>query len=203
MPGSSKDALSRSAPDVGRENRRRAAILGTILFFTLLWTQDSAAENPLLRGPRKTVRSNAEAVDPADGKQGLLEEIAAAPVLFYQRFLSPHLGRRCAYHPSCSNYSLLAIRKHGALVGLVMTFDRLQHEANEAGYSPLILTGGQIKVYDPLENNDYWWSVTDKSAMVEIITRPLNFSRNPANRHSCESRNPVLSKSYGFPLSRE
>jgi len=37
----------------------------------------------------------------------------------------------------------------------------------------------------------------------DFILRPLNFSRNPANRHSCESRNPVLSKSYGFPLSRE
>jgi hypothetical protein len=169
-----KDALSRSAPDVGSENRRRAAILGTILFFTLFWTQTSYAENPLLRGPRKAVRSNAEAQEPADGKQGLLEEIAAAPVLFYQRFLSRHWGRRCAYHPSCSNYSLLAIRKHGALVGLVMTFDRLQHEADEARYAPLVLTGGQIKVYDPLENNDYWWHMTDKSAMEEIITHTRN-----------------------------
>ena len=159
-----KDALSPSAPDVGRENRRRAAILGAILFFTLLWTQTSSAENPLLRGPRKAVRSNVEAQKPADGKQGLLEKIASAPVLFYQRFVGPHLGQRCVYHPSCSNYSLLAIRKHGALVGSVMTFDRLQHEADEARYSPLILTGGQIKVYDPPENNDYWWHVTGKSA---------------------------------------
>jgi hypothetical protein len=168
------DALSRSAPDVGRENRRRTVILGTILFFTLLWTQTSSAENPLLRGPRKVVRSNAEAPKPVDGKQGLLEEIAAAPVLFYQRFLGPHWGWRCAYHPSCSNYSLLAIRKHGALVGSVMTFDRLQHEADEARYSPLILTGGQIKVYDPLGNNDFWWHRSDKSAKEEIITATRN-----------------------------
>ena len=60
-----KDALSRSTPNVGRENRRRAAILGMILFFTLLWTQTSSAENPLLRGPRKVVRSNADAPKPA------------------------------------------------------------------------------------------------------------------------------------------
>ena len=169
-----KDAMSRSAPEVGRENRRRAVIFGTILFFILLWTQTSSAENLLLRGPRKAVRSNAEAPEPADGKQGLLEEIAAAPVIFYQRFLSPHWGWRCAYYPSCSNYSLLAIRKHGALVGSVMTFDRLQHEADEARYSPLIQTGGQIKVFDPLENNDYWWHMTDKSEMEVIITRNRN-----------------------------
>lgn len=160
-----KDALMRSAPSIGKENRRRAAFLVTVLLFTLLRTQTASAENPLLRGPRKAVRSNTEATEPAAGKQGLLEEIAAAPVLFYQRFLGPHLGRRCAYHPSCSNYALLAIRKHGALVGSVMAFDRLQHEADEARYSPRILTGGQIKVFDPLVNNDYWWHGMDEPAM--------------------------------------
>jgi hypothetical protein len=58
---------------------------------------------------------------------------------------------------------LLAIRKHGALVGSIMTFDRLQHEADEARTSPPILSWGQIKLYDPLENNDYWWYTTSHS----------------------------------------
>lgn len=157
-PARNKDALSRSTPGDGRE-KRRAAILGTILFLTLLflWPQTASAENALLRGPRKAIRSNTEATETVGGKQGVLEKIAAAPVLFYQRFLSPQWGRRCAYYPSCSRYALLAIRKHGALVGSVMAFDRLQHEADEAQYAPLILTGRQIRVYDPLENNDFWW----------------------------------------------
>lgn len=159
----SKDTLSHPAPDGRRKIRRRAVILGTILLFSL-WTQTAAAENPRLRGPQKAVRSSAEAPVPGDAKQGLLEKIAAAPVLFYQRFLSPHLGRRCAYHPSCSNYSLLAIRKHGALMGAVMTCDRLQHEADEARYAPLILVDGQTKIYDPPENNDFWWHKADESA---------------------------------------
>jgi uncharacterized protein len=166
----SKDASSHSRPDVSSKNSRKALLLGLILFFTLLWAQASSAENPLLRGPRKAFRPNAQTQDPAYGRQGLLEEIVATPVYFYQRFLRPHLGRRCAYHPSCSNYSLLAIRKHGALVGTVMTFDRLQHEADEAGYSPLILVGGQIKIYDPRENNDYWWHMTDRFPVEEMIT---------------------------------
>jgi hypothetical protein len=156
--------------NVDNRTLKRAAFLGTMLFCTFLWTQTASAENPLLRGPRKAVLSNAESPETAAGKQGLLEEIAAAPVHFYQHFLGPHLGQRCAYHPSCSNYSLLAIRKHGALVGAVMTFDRLQHEADEARYSPLILTGGHIKIYDPPQNNDYWWFMTDKSAMEETTT---------------------------------
>jgi hypothetical protein len=137
----------------------------------LFFPQAALADETLLRGPRKTVRMSIEAKDRPTGKQGILEEIASAPVLFYQHFLRHHWGHECAYHPSCSNYALLAIRKHGALVGSMMTFDRLQHEADEARTSPLILTRGQIKIYDPLENNDYWWYTGSHS-------RPAS----PANR---------------------
>lgn len=141
------------------KNRSSRLFLAAVVIpaSALFWTQTALADEALLRGPRKTVRASVEAKEPATGKQGILEEIASAPVLFYQLFLRPYWGRDCAYYPSCSNYALLAIRKHGALIGSMMTFDRLQHEADEARTSPLILTGGQIKVYDPLENNDYWW----------------------------------------------
>jgi uncharacterized protein len=132
-----------------------AAIM--ILIAAIFLAQVAFADEVLLRGPRKAARLAAETADSSGGQRGGLEKIASAPVLFYQRFLGSHWGRRCAYYPSCSNYSLLAIRKHGAMVGMVMTFDRLQHEANEAKYAPPILTGGEIKLYDPLENNDYWW----------------------------------------------
>ncbi len=115
------------------------------------------ADEDLLRGPRKIVRTGTEAVEPAAAQQGIMEKLAAAPVLFYQRYLGPSWGRRCSYYPSCSNYALLAIGKHGAFLGSIMAFDRLQHEADEGRYSPPIVTGGEIKVYDPLENNDYWW----------------------------------------------
>jgi hypothetical protein len=128
-----------------------------------LWTQSALADENLLRGPGKTIRISVQATEQAAGKAGILEEIVSAPVLFYQHFLSHQWGRTCAYYPSCSNYALLAIRKHGALVGSMMTFDRLQHEADEARNSPPILTGGQIKLYDPLENNDYWWYTTSRS----------------------------------------
>jgi hypothetical protein len=133
----------------------RAAVV--MLIAAAILTQSAFADEALLRGPRRSVRASADAADPSGGRQGGLERIAAAPVLFYQRFLGSSWGRRCAYYPSCSNYALLAIRKHGAAVGAIMAFDRLQHEANEGRYSPAIPAGGEIKVYDPLENNDYWW----------------------------------------------
>jgi hypothetical protein len=150
-----------------REFRRPplAAMPSAALFLiaSLLWVQAAPADENLLRGPRKTVRTNASAVEPAAAQPGILERIAAAPVLFYQRFLGPSWGQRCSYYPSCSNYALLAIRKHGAVAGSVMAFDRLQHESDEARTSPPIIVGGEIKVYDPLENNDYWWYTERRS----------------------------------------
>jgi hypothetical protein len=131
-----------------------AVVISAAAFFS---PQGAFADETLLRGPGKSIRTSVQAKEPATGKAGILGEIASAPVRFYQHFLSHQWGRTCAYYPSCSNYALLAIRKHGGLVGSMMTFDRLQHEADEARTSPPILTGGQIKIYDPLENNDYWW----------------------------------------------
>ncbi|MBA4422964.1 MAG: hypothetical protein C0390_07650 [Syntrophus sp. (in: bacteria)] len=143
----------------GGRNRplRPFLVIVITLAAALLWAQTSPADESLLRGPGKTIRAKANVTDSAAAHQGVLEDIAAAPVLFYQRFLSRHWGQSCAYYPSCSNYALLAIRKHGAVIGTMIAFDRLQHETNEARTSPLILIGGQTRVYDPLENNDYWW----------------------------------------------
>ena len=35
----------------------------------------------------------------------------------YQMFVSPFLGRHCRFIPSCSEYAVLAIKKHGAWKG--------------------------------------------------------------------------------------
>ncbi|MFH1911383.1 MAG: membrane protein insertion efficiency factor YidD [Pseudomonadota bacterium] len=163
--------------DRGESARRAVICCGALLLASLFWVQTAFADEALLRGPRKVFRAPAASAEPSATKGGVLEGIASAPVRFYQRFLGPHWGRRCSYYPSCSNYALLAIRKHGALVGLVMTFDRLQHESNEARYSPLVQTGGEIRVYDPLENNDYWWYTSTRSqsaapAGVKRETKP-------------------------------
>jgi uncharacterized protein len=35
----------------------------------------------------------------------------------YQRFISPMTGPTCKYYPSCSQYALVAVRRHGVLRG--------------------------------------------------------------------------------------
>ena len=43
----------------------------------------------------------------------------------YQLTLSPFLGKCCRFYPSCSDYALLALEKHGARKGLWLTLKRL------------------------------------------------------------------------------
>ena len=39
------------------------------------------------------------------------------PVRFYQIVLGPMMPKVCRYHPSCSEYFIEAVHKHGACVG--------------------------------------------------------------------------------------
>lgn len=43
----------------------------------------------------------------------------------YRRFVSPLLGPRCRYYPSCSSYAEQAIRVHGAGKGTLLALARL------------------------------------------------------------------------------
>jgi putative membrane protein insertion efficiency factor len=43
----------------------------------------------------------------------------------YQRWISPFLGNRCRFHPSCSVYAKTAIEVHGAVRGSWLAVRRL------------------------------------------------------------------------------
>jgi putative membrane protein insertion efficiency factor len=87
--------------------------------------------------------------------------MAATPFLWllkiYQGFISPIDGDRCPMYPTCSRYSILAIRKHGPFLGVIMTSDRLLHEADEQPMVPVIQIGNRYRYADPVDNNDFWW----------------------------------------------
>ncbi|MBW2000179.1 MAG: membrane protein insertion efficiency factor YidD [Deltaproteobacteria bacterium] len=77
--------------------------------------------------------------------------------------ISPLDGSRCPSYPSCSSYSLQAFEKHGFFMGWIMTVDRLIHEGEEEKkVSPVVYHRGRWKIYDPVENNDFWWYTGDK-----------------------------------------
>lgn len=46
-------------------------------------------------------------------------------VYFYQRYISPAFPPSCRYQPTCSNYMLQAVEKHGGIKGTVMGIARI------------------------------------------------------------------------------
>ena len=57
----------------------------------------------------------------------------------YQRTLSPLLGPRCKYYPSCSEYAVQAIGRYGILRGAVLAAWRLLrcNPFSHGGYDPV------------------------------------------------------------------
>lgn len=51
--------------------------------------------------------------------------VFVAPIVAYQRLISPALPRRCKYEPTCSAYAVQAIDRYGILRGLVLACWRL------------------------------------------------------------------------------
>jgi putative membrane protein insertion efficiency factor len=54
-----------------------------------------------------------------------VRQIAALPVHAYRALVSPLLGPRCKYHPTCSRYALDAIREVGVVRGVILAAWRL------------------------------------------------------------------------------
>jgi putative membrane protein insertion efficiency factor len=59
-------------------------------------------------------------------------------VRVYQYTLSPLLGPRCRFVPSCSEYFILAVKKYGALSGSLRGVWRICrcHPFHPGGYDP-------------------------------------------------------------------
>jgi uncharacterized protein len=64
---------------------------------------------------------------------------AIAVIRVYQRVLSPLLGPRCKYYPSCSEYAVQAIGRYGILRGAVLAAWRLLrcNPFSHGGYDPV------------------------------------------------------------------
>jgi putative membrane protein insertion efficiency factor len=60
-------------------------------------------------------------------------------IRFYRYAISPLLGRRCRFFPSCSEYTAEAVEKYGAVKGARLGIKRLLrcHPWNAGGYDPV------------------------------------------------------------------
>jgi len=57
----------------------------------------------------------------------------------YQLVISPYLGPRCRYQPTCSSYMIEALNKHGAIKGVWLGIKRIGrcHPWGGHGYDPV------------------------------------------------------------------
>lgn len=73
----------------------------------------------------------------------LVGSLLIGAVRLYQYVISPLLGPRCRFWPSCSSYTIEAIQVHGPLKGSWMALRRIIkcHPGNPGGMDPV--TGGR------------------------------------------------------------
>jgi putative membrane protein insertion efficiency factor len=69
----------------------------------------------------------------------LTRELVVLPVRFYQYCISPLLPAACRFYPSCSNYVLQAVLRHGIVRGGWLGLRRLArcHPWSPGGYDPV------------------------------------------------------------------
>lgn len=68
-----------------------------------------------------------------------MKKVLKKIIIFYQQGISPLLPPSCRYYPTCSNYMLKAVEKHGAFLGFVMGMGRIFrcHPFIKGGYDPV------------------------------------------------------------------
>ena len=68
-----------------------------------------------------------------------MKTVLIALLRFYRYAISPMLGRNCRFHPTCSEFAIEAIQRHGALRGGWMAAKRVGrcHPFNPGGYDPV------------------------------------------------------------------
>jgi hypothetical protein len=123
-----------------------ALFTGFLLFAAFM------VNTPLAFGDK--AESGSEIIPEPEKPRGVAQRLLS----FYRDNISAVDSDRCPSHPTCSSYSAEAFRKHGFVMGWLMTVDRLIHEGREESVvSPRIRSDGRWKIYDPVENNDFWW----------------------------------------------
>tara|TARA_B100000941_G_scaffold257782_1_gene207818 strand:+ start:543 stop:770 length:228 start_codon:yes stop_codon:yes gene_type:complete len=69
----------------------------------------------------------------------ILAIVLIIPIKLYQILISPLFGPSCRYSPTCSQYSIEAINKHGPLKGSWLAFKRISscHPWGGSGHDPV------------------------------------------------------------------
>ena len=69
----------------------------------------------------------------------ILNYFLIVPIKIYQILLSPLIGPSCRFSPTCSNYAIEAINKHGPIKGFWLAIKRISkcHPWGGSGHDPV------------------------------------------------------------------
>lgn len=69
----------------------------------------------------------------------MIGSLLIVPIRFYQKYISPLKPATCRFTPSCSQYAIEAIRKHGPFKGLALAVWRILrcNPWGGSGYDPV------------------------------------------------------------------
>ena len=128
-----------------------------LMGLTLLTPRSSAAQYPVndpWDWPAKSTTPQQQ--ETVHKKPSIVTGFFTSMLTFFSSVISPVDGDRCPSYPSCAAYSKQAYEKHGAVLGTLMTVDRLFHEADEPRFSPTVEVHGVKRLYDPVSANEFW-----------------------------------------------
>ena len=68
-----------------------------------------------------------------------MKKILILLIRFYQKFISPMFPAKCRFYPTCSQYTLEAVKEHGAIKGTYLGIKRILkcHPFHDGGYDPV------------------------------------------------------------------
>ena len=68
-----------------------------------------------------------------------MKTVLVAALRVYQYLFRPQLGANCRFYPSCSDYAIEAIERHGALRGTWLAVRRIAkcHPYHRGGFDPV------------------------------------------------------------------
>lgn len=69
----------------------------------------------------------------------VIQQVLLGLIQFYRYAISPVLGQRCRFHPSCSAYAAEALTRHGPLRGSWLAIKRVLrcHPFHPGGHDPV------------------------------------------------------------------
>lgn len=69
----------------------------------------------------------------------MIKKVLILFIRFYQKIISPLIGKNCRFYPTCSEYSIRALEKYGLLKGTYLSVKRILkcNPFHPGGYDPI------------------------------------------------------------------